>query len=163
MAGIGSAHAARSSIAVARERVGSDVFDPEFLFDGAAKILGTLPPARGRLRVAAPVAERGHGTKRGVGVALHLNNRDRPMRERAVGMEDGVVAVFPALIDETVTGARAIADEPIAIVCLLAVKTWDFSRLGRSLTIRAMLAAGSGPPSQVAGCSPSGCCCRSIR
>ena len=51
----------------------------------------------------------------GVDVALHLGERDRTLGERAVVVEDGIVRILPALIDETVVVLPVVFDEAVMI------------------------------------------------
>ena len=54
-------------------------------------------------------------TLRRIDVALHLAERDRALRDRAVGVEDRVVGILPALIDQTLLVGAVILDEAVAI------------------------------------------------
>ena len=57
----------------------------------------------------------------GVDVALDLRERDRSFRKPAVGMEHGIVRIFPALIGEPLLGRAVILDEAVAIAISRAV------------------------------------------
>ena len=51
----------------------------------------------------------------GEDVTLHLGKRDRAFRKLAVGMEDRVVGILPALIGEPLLGRALIFDEAVAV------------------------------------------------
>ena len=50
-----------------------------------------------------------------VDVALHLGQRDRAFGQMAVGMEDGVLGILPALVGQTLFGRPVIFDEAVAV------------------------------------------------
>ena len=50
-----------------------------------------------------------------VDVALHLGERDRAFGQAAVGVEDGVVGVLPALIGQALLGGAIVFDEAVAV------------------------------------------------
>ena len=50
-----------------------------------------------------------------VDVALHLGQRDRAFRQTAVGMEDGVLGILPALVGEPLLGRAVVFDEAVAV------------------------------------------------
>ena len=52
---------------------------------------------------------------RRIDVALHLAERDRPLRYRAIGVKDRVVEVLPALVDQARFVGAVIFDEAVAI------------------------------------------------
>ena len=116
MAGVGGAHPAGALVAVERQHVGAELLVPEGLVEAVAQ-LGGAAVHRGHLLVAALEAagDRGGGAPGGVGVGLHLDQRDRAAGERAVGVEDRVVAVLPALVDQAVGVLPAVLDEAVAV------------------------------------------------
>src|SRR5690606_38892916 len=56
-----------------------------------------------------------------VSVSLHLDERDRRLRELAVLVEDGVVRVLPALVDEPVLGLPRVFEETIPVEIAVTV------------------------------------------
>ena len=69
-----------------------------------------------RLSVAPEVAKYlGKLTPRAVGVALHLDHRDRPIGETPIGELDGVLGVLPALVAERAGPRGSVLQEPVVV------------------------------------------------
>ena len=75
----------------------------------------------GGTEVGGGVAER-HGARevggaeqRGVGVALHLDERDGTLGQRAVGERHAVPGVLPALVGQPERRAPLVVDEAVAV------------------------------------------------
>src|SRR2546428_6347706 len=115
LAGVGSAHAAGLARAVQREGVELDVRKPEALFDRGAQLSRALPPSSCRVAVAAALCKRGHRAQCGIDIALHFDERDRPLGEAAVGMKYRIDAVLPSLVGETGRACGRVIDEAVAI------------------------------------------------
>ena len=96
-------------------RVGAEAFAPERLLEA----FGERVCLRVERLAAYAFAEPTGGARRqalgGIDIALHLAKRDRPLRQRAVGVEDGVVGVLPALVGEPGLAAAVIFDEAVAV------------------------------------------------
>ena len=114
MPGVGTDGAARLAVSVERDGVEALVLHPEALLHQSLHGLGALPPLRGA-RVAQVFAELAHRLPGGVGVALHLQKRDRALGETAVGVADGVLRILPALVGQTRVGAALIVDQAVAV------------------------------------------------
>src|SRR5258708_559355 len=108
---IGRADATRPLLSVESERIRADLVAPERFIEAGAEAVGArMPlarmglvlPHRGQLRRASP---------RGVGVALHLAERDGPLGKRAVGMKDGVVRILPSLLHEAVLAVARVLEK----------------------------------------------------
>ena len=119
-----AAHPARPLVAVERDRVGAELLAPEAALE--ALRLQRLR-AGAQLRASAVVAElRGQlgGAQLGlVDVALHLAQRDRRLGQRAVGVEDRVVRVLPALLHQAVAAAPRVLDEAVAVDVAVACRS----------------------------------------
>ena len=113
--GIRGAHLASPLLAVERKRVGSELLAPERLLETLGERPGLrLEPLRD-VRLAEPQrASRGE-LFCGVDVALDLGERDVALRELAVGMEDRVERVLPALVGEPLFGGALVFDKAVLI------------------------------------------------
>ncbi|MNN49177.1 hypothetical protein D3C81_1636870 [compost metagenome] len=60
-------------------------------------------------------AQFGQGLPGGEGVALDLQQGDRPLGEATVAVEDRVLGVFPALVGQAGVGAARIVDQAVAV------------------------------------------------
>src|SRR5436309_2022860 len=78
---------------VERQAVEALVLHPEQPLDGLADDLGAARPFRSRPRIAAGGEPR-HDPVGGVGVALHLDQRDRPPGRAPIGVEHGIAGVL---------------------------------------------------------------------
>src|SRR5690606_23005128 len=110
------AHAARLLLAVERERVGIEALAPELLVEPLAEPRRRVLEPGGAQRLADSAREPGSSKLRLVDVALHLRERDRARRERAVGMRHAVERVLPALVREPAIGLAQVLDEPVAVL-----------------------------------------------
>src|SRR3546814_13630629 len=61
-----------------------------------------------------------------IAVALHLDQRDRSPGSAAIGVEDAVMAVLPALVDQPLPAFPAVFDETVAVA--VAVPVDPFAR-----------------------------------
>ncbi len=112
---VGRAHSAQLAGAVDGDAIAAEVFHPEAPFDRLAQLFGPRPPARGGDAVASPFGETGHLAIGGEGVALHLDQGHRALREASVGVEDGVGAVLPALVGQAALLALLVVDEAVGV------------------------------------------------
>ena len=78
----------------------------QFLGDGAQLIAVSLSEV---------VAEVGGGEVGGVGIPLHLAQRDGPFGEASVGEGDGVPAVLPSLVPQERRRVGGVLDEAVAV------------------------------------------------
>ena len=107
--------AARPLVAVEGQGVGAQVVAPEALLERVAQPLG-LAAQRARTLVVAKRGRELGGVHLGrIHVALHLAERHRPFGQRAVGMEDRVVRVLPALVRQAAIGGARVLDEAVAV------------------------------------------------
>ena len=78
--------------------------------------------------VAGLSDERSHATPRLIGVALYLDERDGWLADRAVVIEDTVVRVFPALVQQPVFRARAIGEVAGNVVGIRLIRIHPLER-----------------------------------
>ena len=69
----------------------------------------------GALGQAQPARARGGEALGGIDIALHLDERDRPLGQAAVRVEDRIVGVLPALVRQPRLGSARVLDEAVAI------------------------------------------------
>ena len=113
--GIRSPNAARLLLAVEGERVGSDVIAPERGFE-LEREPGRLGIQRVASRVLAkPACGARHQALCREDIALHLAKGDGAARKRTVGVENRVLGILPALIDQTHVVGALIFDEAVTV------------------------------------------------
>ena len=56
------------------------------------------------------------GSPGAIDIGLHFDERDRSFRQPAVAVKDGIVAVFPTLVDQPIYGLASVFDEAVAIL-----------------------------------------------
>ena len=113
--GVRCPHAARALLAVERDRIGADVFAPERRLELFGKLAG-LGIKRVAARGYAEPARRARRQALGrIDIALHFAQRDRSLRQRAVGVEDRVVGILPALVGEALFVGAAVFDETVMV------------------------------------------------
>ena len=113
--GIRGAHPALPLGAVERQGVRGEVLAPERALEAGPELLRerTLPAAQrfiperqGHLRHGPPGRE---------DVALHLAERDGPLGQPPIGVEDGVRGVLPALVAQAGGRAPGVLDEAVPV------------------------------------------------
>ena len=111
--GIRGAHLASPLLAVERKRIGAELLAPERLLETLGERLGLgLEPLRDVGHAEPQRASRGE-LFCGVDIALDLGQRDVAFRELAVGMEDRVEGILPALVGEPLFGGALVFDEAV--------------------------------------------------
>ena len=115
MAGIRGAHRAGLLLAVKRQRVGAELLAPECLLETLRQLPGLdLEPMRD-LAPAEPLRATRRQPLGGEHIALHLGQRDIAFGQRAVGMEDRVEGILPALVAQPLVGRALIFDKAVAV------------------------------------------------
>ena len=142
------AHAAGPLVAVERQRVGRELVAPERLLEAARRSVGARRCAarRARARCPARVASAAACAPRRVDVALHLAQRDRPLGQRAVGVEDRVVRVLPALLHQPAAacGGRTRRSRRRRGRRRSSIQSSARSRFGQSRSMNAQVAGALG-------------------
>ncbi|MND95557.1 hypothetical protein D3C80_878150 [compost metagenome] len=90
------------------------ILHPETVLDQGAHSLSPRPPLCGAV-ITQQGAHVRQGLPGGEGVALDLQQGDGPLREAAVAVEDGVLAILPALIGQPGLGGAGIVDQAVAV------------------------------------------------
>jgi hypothetical protein len=98
MADIAGVHPAGRLVAVERQGVGADVLAPERALEAPAQFARLGLQRLGPLGHPEDARAFGGQAPRQVDVALHLDQRDRPLGQAAVGVEHGIEGVLPALV-----------------------------------------------------------------
>ena len=119
--GVGGPHPAGPLVAVQGQGVGGQLLAPECLLEPLAQRLGLLRQLRGPVRPPQHGSQRRAGPPGGVDVALHLAQSDGAMRQRAVGVEDGVVGVLPPLVQQAIGRLPLILHEAVPVPVAVAV------------------------------------------
>ena len=115
MSRVGGDDLARALRAVERERIEALVFHPEVAVEAVEEILRLSPQRSGGRPVAEEARDVGGPDEGGVGVALHLGERNGRRGEGAGRMADGILGVLPAMVHETQLGARHVLEIAIAV------------------------------------------------
>src|SRR5208337_2725676 len=121
MCGIAGPHAARLLTAVERKRVGAKVLEPEPVLEALLELCGLCEELLRAGGVTEPAGTMGGCDPSRIDIALHLDERDRAIGEFAIGVEDGVVGIFPALILQPFRGRAGIFEKAVAIGVARAV------------------------------------------
>ena len=99
-----------------------DVVHPERFLEARSQPLGGRFLFRGQLLLATQPRQSRGATPGGVGVTLHLHERDRPVGERPVAITDRVGRVLPALVEQAATRTALVFDETIAIAVAVLIQ-----------------------------------------
>ena len=115
MAGIGAAYPAGPLGAVQSQGIGPEILEPEGGLEAPLQLPGQLLELAG-FRRAAERRRHGAGAEiSGIGIGLDLGERDGRLGQASVFMHDGIGAVLPALVDETVERFPVIFEKAVAI------------------------------------------------
>ena len=128
---IGCAHPARPFVAVQREDIGVERRVEKGSVEPVAQFIRPRPVAGRPHRIAGRFEQAGRCLPGAIDIGLHFGERDRPARDAAIGMEDAVMAVLPALILQALIGQPAIFDKAVAIPVAMLVDPGE-----RSLDLR---------------------------
>ena len=115
LSGIRGAHAAGLLGAVERQRIGLELGAPECRLEALGKTSRVGFELARKLGASEPPRATRRHLLGGKHVALNLGERDRAFGGAAVGMEDRVVGVLPALVGEALLGLAAVFDEAIPV------------------------------------------------
>src|SRR5262245_3606567 len=115
LTGIRAADAAGLLLAVERERVGLELLAPEACVESLRQLMGFSLEATRALVPPQPFGATCQHLLRAIDVALHLRKRDRPLRQAAVGVENRILGIFPALVGETALGRAVVFEKAVAI------------------------------------------------
>src|SRR4029079_8394151 len=101
--------------AVERERVDLLVLEPEVAGEPLAQRSRLALESRRAIRIAGAAEQSRDLGLRRVDVALDLDQRDRRLGERAVGVADRVPRVLPALVDQRPLARAGVFDVAVAV------------------------------------------------
>src|SRR5262245_7039686 len=101
MTGVGAAYATALFLAIERERVGAELVTPERRVEVRSQACRAHAPLAALVEIAAQLRQHRGSAPRPIGVGLNLTQRDRRLRQRAVGMKHGIVRVLPPLLQQS--------------------------------------------------------------
>src|SRR3546814_6555513 len=114
MAGIGGPDPARLLVAVERQHIGAQRLVEEALVEAARQHLRLDLELGGVAGLAELPRDLRRRAPRAIDIGLNLDQGDRSASKRAVGVENRIVAVLPALVDQPFRGLAAVFDETVA-------------------------------------------------
>ncbi len=115
VAGIGADHLALALLAVEGNDIAAERLAPEGLVESFGKALGLAPQPCRMVMLAKHLGGAGDRALGGIDIGLDLDQRDRPLCQSAIGVEDRVIGVLPALIEQALVGCPVIFDEAVAV------------------------------------------------
>src|SRR5256885_117473 len=127
MPGIGRSHPAWLLVAVQRERVGRQVVAPERGLEPLAQRVRLLREGRGSYRVVQRRGQRRCVSLGAINVGLNLAKSDRTFGQAAILVEDGVVRILPALIDQPLGILALIFYKPVTVRVAIGVDPMEGS------------------------------------
>ena len=95
--------------------VRADVVHPERFLESDSKALGRVFLGRRERLVAAQSGESREAAPGRVGVALHLDERDRRLGQRPVTVADRVARVLPALVEQPALRVPLVLDQAVTV------------------------------------------------
>lgn len=118
---IGRSDTAWQLFTIEGDRIGVQAVAPERFIETPAQQTSLALERRGARGHAQLPRDRRGSALRAVDIGLHLAERDRRLGEPAVGVEYGIVAVFPTLIDESGRRFPVILDKTVAVAIAIPV------------------------------------------
>ena len=82
---------------------------------------GTFVSGETRRGIAQPPDDPFGGPPGRVDISLHLGQSDRTLGQSSIGVEYGVLAVLPALVDQALIGLGAIFDESVVVAVAVPI------------------------------------------
>src|SRR4051812_5279118 len=110
MTRVGGAHPARAFSAIERERVRLEFVAPERALEALAQFLRLPDQHPCAILEAEQSRQPGPLPLRLEHVALHLAERDRGIRQRAILVADRVARILPSLLDQPRCAATGVFD-----------------------------------------------------
>ena len=121
MACIRSPHLALLFAAVQSDGIGANLRTPKLFFEAGAQFLSLrLQPSR-YFGLAQQRCQFRRAIFGGVGVALHLAQRNGRFGEGSIRMKHRIVRIFPALLGQAVRRVARIFDKAVAILVAVMV------------------------------------------
>src|SRR4029078_5274765 len=108
-------------VAIEGQGVGADILTPEGFIEAAAQKIGLPPEGGGAVVISKLCSNLRGGALGAIDIALHFAERDRRLGERAIGMEDRIVAVLPALIHKSGRRLAIIFDKAVTVAGAIKV------------------------------------------
>src|SRR5690242_17476527 len=121
MSSVGAANRAMFLLAVQGESVHAEVRAPEPFLKLGPQPAGCFTQIARKLVVTQCACQKGSFQASRIRITLHLAKRDRPVGQPSVGVEDRIVRILPALLDETMRRPSVVFDETIAIEISIAI------------------------------------------
>ena len=100
---------------VQRQGVGAEPLAPERLLEALAERCGDLLQFRSAGLVTQCPGDRSAAAIGAVGIGLDFDQGDRALRQPPVRMAHRILAILPALVQETLVIAPAVLDEAVAV------------------------------------------------
>ncbi len=97
---VGRANATRGAAPIKRDGVKIHFRQPEMKLDRGPKALGARAPLGRVFLITARGRQFANRFQCRAGIALYFNDRNGPLRQPSVGMEDRVLAVLPPLVGQ---------------------------------------------------------------
>src|SRR5579859_728507 len=115
MSGIRRTHRARALLAIERDCIGAELLTPEAILETLGEPMRLHLQPIGDVEPAEPPrAARGEKLACEY-IALHFGKRDIAFGETAIGVEDRVIGILPALIAQAGIGRALVFDKAVAI------------------------------------------------
>src|SRR5690348_9562014 len=121
MSGIRGPDPALSFLAIQRDRVGRNLIAPEGSLKAGSQRFCLGLQLSGARSFAENGCQPGRPALGRVDVALHFAQRDWSPCQRAVGMEDGIIRIFPTLLDQSILGMARILHQTVAVAIAVSV------------------------------------------
>src|SRR5581483_11912996 len=133
LASIGASDLARPLVAIQRQGIGAQLFDPEAVLESGAQGFRGNGELGGALLMTQRRRQQARAPLGGIDIGLDLAQGDRALRQLAIGMHDGIAGILPALIGQAVLADPVIFDKAVAVaVAILCIQASAASRWGRS-------------------------------
>ncbi len=113
--GVGGMHPALRLGAIERECVGAELLAPERRLKTLGKKLRLGLQLPHHVEAAQPPGAARCQPLGGEHIALHFGKRDMPLGQTAVGVEDGVEGILPALIGESELAGAPVFDKAVIV------------------------------------------------
>ena len=121
MTGVGGGHLALTLVTIQCQCVGTDFFTPEDRIKTLLQCVGGLLKLIRQLGLAKQHGQARRPQLGVIHIALHFAERNRRIGELSVTMKDGIVRIFPTLLDQTGCRAARILDKTVTIQVAITI------------------------------------------
>jgi hypothetical protein len=125
MTRVRSQNATRALVAVKRQNIRAERLVKEALVEPATHCVRLIRKRHRSDGIAQSLRNLLRGSPCRIHIGLDLDHGDWTLRQRSIGVEDGVTTILPTLVDQPVTRRSSIFDKAVAIAVAIPINPFE--------------------------------------